>query len=254
MLVSRFSTFLSPLVVMSSLILVGSGGPVWAEEKTPGTEPAIDATLEEQDDDPFETLNRFTSGFNRIVRNVILDPLVDGYQAVTPEPVQEAVGNAASNLSEPVTAVSSLLSGDTDNASNATKRFIVNTTVGLGGTSDPATEMGIEQRREDLGQAAAVNGAEAGPYIVLPLLGPSNTRDALGTAVTAVASPMPLVGAMASGGVEYSGSQDDIKAITDGALDPYTVEKNAYQQHRAFQIKNGEVEEPEFPTLDGDLN
>ncbi len=72
--------------------------------------------------------------------------------------------------------------------------------------------------------------------------------------MTAAATPMPLAGAMASGGVEYSGNQDDIKAVTEGALDPYTVEKNAYRQHRNFQIKNGEVDEPDFPTLDENLN
>lgn len=243
----------SRVVVFSALITAGYVNIAYAEEKKTEKLTDVEAVEDKDDNDPFETLNRFTSGFNRIVRDAILDPLVDGYQAVTPEPVQEAIGNAASNLSEPVTAVSSLLSGDTENASNATKRFFVNTTVGLGGTSDKATEMGIEQRREDLGQAAAVNGAESGPYIVLPLLGPSNTRDALGTAVTAVASPMPLIGSMASGGVEYSGSQDDIQAVTKGALDPYTVEKNAYRQHRNFVIKNGDVAEPEFPTLDEKL-
>ncbi len=223
------------------------------DQVAPKTEMETD--VEKDDNDPFETLNRFTSGFNRIVRGAILDPLVDGYQAITPNAVQDALGNAASNLSEPVTAVSSLLAGDTENAGNATKRFLVNSTAGLGGTQDKATEMGIEQRREDLGQAAAVNGADAGPYIVLPLLGPSNTRDALGTAVTAVASPLPLVGAISSSGVEYSKNQDDIQAVTKGALDPYTVEKNAYRQHREYLIKNGVVEEnePDFPTFNETL-
>lgn len=240
-------------LLFSVLITIGYMGMAQADENKKDQLPGAQIVEDDDDNDPFETLNRFTSGFNRIIRGAILDPLVDGYQAITPEPVQEAVGNAASNLSEPVTAISSLLSGDTENAGNATKRFIVNTTIGLGGTSDKATEMGIEQRREDLGQAAAVNGAESGPYIVLPLLGPSNTRDALGTAVTAVASPMPLIGSMASGGVEYSGSQEDLQSVTKGALDPYTVEKNAYRQHRNFVIKNGEVVESEFPVLDEKL-
>jgi len=226
-----------------------------ADESKVAQESADQQEAEKDDGDPFESLNRFTSGFNRIVRGAILDPLVDGYQAVTPDALQDALGNAASNLSEPVTAISSFLEGDTENAGNATKRFIVNSTFGLGGTQDKATEMGIHQRREDLGQAAAAHGADAGPYIVLPLLGPSNARDALGTAVTAVASPMPLVGAVTSTGVEYSRNQDEIQAITKGALDPYTVEKNAYRQHRQYQIKNGEVEvaEPDFPTFDEKL-
>lgn len=132
--------------------------PATADEPKP--EPAGDSGKVE---DPLEDINRITSGFNSIVRGAVLNPLVDGYRAVTPEPLQEAIGNAASNLTEPVTAVSSFLQGDTDNAETATKRFFINSTLGVGGLSDPATDMGHEQRREDLGQAAAVNGAEAGP-------------------------------------------------------------------------------------------
>jgi phospholipid-binding lipoprotein MlaA len=223
--------------------------PVLADEKT--EDPVVEA---ENDNDPLESLNRFTHGFNQVVRGVILDPLVDGYQAVTPDFLQEAVGNAASNLTEPVTAVSSFLQGDTENAGNATKRFLLNSTVGLGGINDPATEAGIIQRREDLGQAAAVNGADEGMYIVLPLLGPSNSRDALGDALTAVASPMPLLGAVAQGGVQYSGNQDDIQALSKGALDPYVVERDAYSQYRKFQINNGDPDPLDGPTLEaGDL-
>lgn len=240
------------LFVFSSSLINSIAYPKYAHaDVAKNAQPSdVEAAAELEDDDPFETLNRFTSGFNRIFRDAILDPLVDGYQAVTPEPLQEAIGNAASNLSEPVTAISSLLSGDTENASSSTQRFIVNSTVGLGGINDKATEMGIEQRREDLGQAAAVHGANSGPYIVLPLLGPSTTRDALGDILTGVASPMPLVGAIASGGVEYSKNQDDIQAMTNGSLDPYIVEKNAFQQYREYQINNGNVDEPDYPAFD----
>lgn len=243
------------VLIFSLLITTGYVSPLLAEEAKE-TDKTVEDTVEvtkaeDIDDDPFEGINRFTFGFNQIFRGIILDPLIDGYQAVTPEPMQEALGNAASNLSEPATAISSLLQGDSENASNATKRFFINSTVGLGGLNDQATEMGIVQRREDLGQAAAVQGAKAGPYIVLPILGPSNSRDALGTALTAVANPLPLVGAAAATGVEYSQNQDDINSITKGALDPYTVEKNAYRQYRTFQINNGEVEaEQDFPSLD----
>jgi len=240
----------SPMVsrLVFSAIFAGSlivASSTFAEEKKVDTE-----NDETQVSDPLEGINRFTSGFNSIVRGVIIDPLVDGYQAITPMFLQEAVGNAASNLTEPVTAISSILQGDTENAGKATKRFLVNSTLGIGGLNDPATEMGIEQRREDLGQAAAVNGADEGMYIVLPLLGPSNSRDALGDALTAIASPLPLVGAVAQGGVEYSKNQDAIKTITQGALDPYVVERDAYSQYRKFQIKNGEESLQEGPTLD----
>ena len=96
-------------------------GSALAGENTPP--PADD---QQQVNDPLESLNRVTSGFNAGVRGLIIDPIVDGYQAVTPEPVQKAVSNAVSNISEPVTAVSSLLQGDTENAGTATKRFFIN--------------------------------------------------------------------------------------------------------------------------------
>ena len=139
------------VVAVMGLFLVAQ--PVVAGENSPPPAEEPQAA-----NDPFEGINRVTSGFNAVVRGMIIDPLVDGYQAVTPDPIQEAVSNAVSNISEPVTTVSSLLQGDMDNAATATKRFIINTTVGLGGTSDPATGMGLEQREEDLGQAFGASG------------------------------------------------------------------------------------------------
>ena len=112
---------------------------------------AADEDAASERNDPLETLNRFTTGFNSILRGAVLDPVVDFYQFITPDDIQGAVSNAASNLSEPVTAISSLLQGDAENAGNATQRFLVNSTVGLGGLGDPATGMGIESRAEDLG-------------------------------------------------------------------------------------------------------
>jgi hypothetical protein len=125
-----------------------------------------------------------------------------------------------------VTAVSSLLQGDSDNAATATKRFFINTTVGLGGTSDPAAEMGLEQRKEDLGQAFGANGVAPGPHLVLPIIGPSNIRDVTGDALTALVNPLPLAAKAASSGVNYSNNQDEIKSVTEGALDPYIVERD----------------------------
>ena len=181
------------------------------------------------------------------VRGMIIDPLVDGYQAVTPEPVQDAVSNAVSNISEPVTAVSSLLQGDTENAATATKRFIINTTVGLGGTSDPATGMGLEQREEDLGQAFGASGIAPGPHIVLPIIGPSNFRDVTGDILTSLANPLPLAAKAASSGINYSTNQEDIKSLTSGALDPYVVERDSYEQNRRYEVNNGVVPLTEFP-------
>ena len=143
-------------------------------------------------EDPLEGVNRVTSDVNRGLREAIIDPVVDGYQAVTPDPIQQSISNIFSNLSEPVTAISSLLQGDTENAGTATNRFIINTTVGLGGVNDEATDMGYQQRREDLGQVMGAYGIGSGPHFVLPILGPTNLRDVTGNILTGLVSPVPL--------------------------------------------------------------
>lgn len=221
--------------------------PVNAGENPPAPSPEPQAAEESGTNDPLETINRFTSGFNAVFRGAIVDPLVDGYQAVTPDPLQKAISNAVSNISEPLTIGSSLLQGDTENAATATKRFLINTTIGLGGTSDPATEMGLEQRQEDLGQAFGASGMAPGPHLVLPILGPTNFRDATGDVITAIVNPLPLAAKAATSGVNYSNNQDEINEVTSGALDPYVVERESYEQNRRYQVNNGVMPLVDFP-------
>ena len=221
--------------------------PVNAGENPPAPSPEPQAAEESGTNDPLEAINRFTSGFNAVFRGAIVDPLVDGYQAVTPDPLQKAISNAVSNISEPLTIGSSLLQGDTENAATATKRFLINTTIGLGGTSDPATEMGLEQRQEDLGQAFGASGMAPGPHLVLPILGPTNFRDATGDVITAIVNPLPLAAKAATSGVNYSNNQDEINEVTSGELDPYVVERESYEQNRRYQVNNGVMPLVDFP-------
>ena len=201
-------------------------------------------------EDPLEGVNRVTSDVNRGLREAIIDPVVDGYQAVTPDPIQQSISNIFSNLSEPVTAISSLLQGDTENAGTATNRFIINTTVGLGGVNDEATDMGYQQRREDLGQVMGAYGIGSGPHFVLPILGPTNLRDVTGNILTGLVSPVPLGVQAGDAGVQYSTFQDDINALNKQAIDPYVAEREAYEQHRAFVIQNGAEMQVDFPSFD----
>jgi phospholipid-binding lipoprotein MlaA len=203
-------------------------------------------------DDPLESVNRVTSEFNAALRKGILDPLVEGYRAVTPTDLQKAISNVFSNLSEPLTAGSSLLQGDTDNASVATQRFFINTFAGIGGIGDPATDAGLKQRREDLGQAMGANGIAPGPHIVLPIFGPSNLRDATGDILVGLANPAPLALKAADAGVGYADKKDAINAATESALDRYTVERDAYEQHRRFLVNNGQGPATAFPDIDLD--
>ncbi len=207
-----------------------------------------------QVNDPLEPINRVTSGFNRVVRGAIINPLVDGYKAVTPEPVQKGVSNVISNLTEPITAGSSLLQGDTKNAATATQRFIVNSTLGFAGIKDEASGMGLRQRKEDLGQAAGADGIGSGPHIVLPILGPSNVRDATGAVITGIANPLGIISAADSAN-SYVKNKNEIDSADKAALDPYVVERDAYEQNRRFKINNGRRQaggKQDFPSISSD--
>ena len=210
------------------------------------TDPATETS------DPLESVNRVTSEFNAILRKGFLDPLVEGFRAVMPEDMQKAVSNVFSNLSEPVTAGASLLQGDTDNASTSTQRFFINTFAGIGGIGDPATDAGLKQRREDLGQAMGASGIAPGPHIVLPIFGPSNLRDATGDILIGLVNPAPLALKAADAGVSYADKKDAINAATDGALARYTVERDAYEQHRRFMVNNGQGPSLAFPDINAD--
>ncbi len=174
-----------------------------------------------------------------MIQLFVLRPVFGLFMEVMPDKLQEGISNAASNLSEPITVGSSLLQGDTENAGAATKRFLINSTVGLGGLQDKATEMGIKARKEDLGQAMATHGVGPGIPIVLPLLGPSNLRDATGDIATSPANPLPLAVGAGQGLVRYSDNQEEIKSIRENAIDGYVAQREAYQSYREAQIRNG---------------
>ena len=231
-------------IVMSVIITIG---PAQADQKKPAESPTASAETSQQVDDPLESLNRVTAGFNRIFRKTIADPLISGYQAITPEPLQKVISNIGSNLTEPVTALSSMLQGDSENAGNAMGRFIINTTVGMAGANDQATEMGMPQRQEDLGQAAGAAGAGGGAHIVLPFFGPSNMRDATGDILTTLINPLHTATSALNAGTSYAENRDELNALTDGAMDPYILERDAYEQNRQYRINNGTAAMSDIP-------
>ncbi len=200
--------------------------------------PALADDQATEDKDPFEGVNRVTSEFNRGLRTMVINPIAEFYKAFTPPPVQNVISNTASNLTEPLTAVSSMIQGDSENAEKSMERFLINTTLGLGGTSDRATEMGITARQEDLGQAAGANGAQSGAHIVLPVFGPSNMRDATGTIVNALLNPLALA-STADDALTYADNKDKINSLTKTSVDPYILERDAYEQRRKYVIHNG---------------
>ncbi len=135
-----------------------------------------------EDNDPFESFNRLVFSFNEFLDMVLIEPLSRMYHDLVPEFARERVGYALRNLSEPVVFANNLLQGDLEGARVTLGRFVVNSTLGLAGLFDASTDCGLPYKKEDFGLTLASWGIDAGPYLVLPVLGPSNPRDAWGKA------------------------------------------------------------------------
>jgi phospholipid-binding lipoprotein MlaA len=180
--------------------------------------------------DPLEELNRVTFVFNGAVA-MTLSPVIGVYRETVPEAVQAGVDNVFTNLREPVTAISSGLQGDFDNAAVSAQRFAVNLVAGVGGVLDVATEMGLVSRPEDFGTALCSYGIEPGPYIVLPLVGPSTGRDALGLiAMYSVGYDLSddlAVGYFVADGVAAR-LADSTRRTAPPPADPYIEQRDTY--------------------------
>lgn len=155
--------------------------------------PALANTLDEAND-PAEPFNRAMFDFNMALDRALLAPVARGYRTVTPDPLQKGIHNALVNLRSPIDLLNSLLQGDFAQAGIVVKRFVVNSTAGIGGLIDAAAETGDVRRKEDFGQTLAVWGVGGDPYVVWPLLGPSNPRDSIGAAVDVVSDPLFWLG------------------------------------------------------------
>lgn len=145
----------------------------------------LDDDLEEEDNvldepDPLEPVNRIIFGFNRVIDGLILKPVASLYEDVVNDTAKEAVRNVVSNAFEPVGAINHTLQGEGERAGRTTARFIINTTLGIFGLMDAADGMGLPKAATTMNETFAAWGIGTGPYIVLPILGPSSFRDTLG--------------------------------------------------------------------------
>lgn len=206
------------------------------------------------ENDPYEKFNRGVWAFNDAVDTVAIRPATQVYRTVTPVPARRGISNVLSNLSEPFSFINNLLQGKPDRAFNALGRFLVNSTIGVGGLADHATDMGLPRTREDFGQTLAVHGMRNSPYLVLPFYGPSTVRDALGIGVQLFADPARIVlNHELTTTQEYvvtgiravdsrSGAFEDgtDRGLRDSA-DPYAVARSAFFQLREAEIRNAEA-------------
>ncbi len=210
--------------------------------------------------DPFETYNRTIFGFNDAADRVVLKPVATVYDRVTPEVVRLVVGNFFSNLGEIGNGVNSLLQLKGKQALNDGARLLVNTTLGFGGLADVASELGLERSNEDLGQTLGFWGVPAGPYFVLPLLGPTSGRDLAGTFFSFPLYPLnrynPKTHRFTLNVTQLVDTRAGLlgasKLMDGAALDSYTFVRNAYFQRRLSLVYDGNPPFHNVPPEDQD--
>ena len=193
--------------------------------------------------DPFEGFNRAMFSFNEGVDDALLRPIASGYKAVVPEPARDCVGNVFSNINDVFVGVNSLLQGKVVDAVSDACRVLINTTVGLLGCFDVASKAGLERHNRDFGQTFGKWGFDAGPYLVLPILGPSNIRETVGTLIYSNLDPV-WANHVPTRNVAYTLRAVNRRAellnasnvLEEAALDKYSFVRDAYIQRRKGMI------------------
>jgi len=218
--------------------------------RPPADDPEAVAEFE-QINDPFEPANRAIFGFNQAVDKAVIRPVAQAYRDVVPEFGRMRVRDFLANLRSPVVFANQLLQGDGDGAWTTLGRFCINTTFGVLGIMDVASEMGLKPEEEDFGQTMAVWGFPEGPYLVLPILGPSNPRDAVGLVADFYIDPIthwsqatssewePVARTGATTVDTREGLLDVLDETERTSLDYYSSLRSLYRQRRAAAISDG---------------
>lgn len=200
--------------------------------------------------DPWEKFNRTTFVINDSLDRAVARPVAKAYVKVVPRFVRIGVGNVFNNLSTIGTVVNDVLQGKMRQAGRDSARFLLNSTVGIGGLLDPATDVGLELNDEDFGQTFGKWGMKPGPYLMLPLLGPSTTRDIFGRFVDQFTYPVTYLEDDSTRYIIRGVSLLDMRAglldldpQLDRAYDRYAFVRNAWLQRREFQVTDGEVDD-----------
>jgi phospholipid-binding lipoprotein MlaA len=258
------------LVAALGAVLAGVGRPAIAQTAPAQDSPKMDAPAEGQslpgpavadqavsapvsDDavalipDPWSGPNHAFYRLSTAVDRAAIAPAIRVYDRVVPTPIRNGLDNAIQNLAEPRTAANDILQGRFKPAGMATARFAINSTFGLAGLIDLAGRSGIERHESDFGQTMGRYGVKSGPYIFVPLAGPSSLRDGVGRLVDIFADPLGLivgglgttfgdVRAGVSAVTERSSADDQLHQVDREFVDPYAAIRSAYSQQRASQI------------------
>tara|TARA_E500000178_G_scaffold145332_1_gene144926 strand:+ start:519 stop:1259 length:741 start_codon:yes stop_codon:yes gene_type:complete len=204
--------------------------------------------------DPFEPLNRSILDFNFFVDDMVVSPVIKTYKSITPEPIQSGVNNFFNNLSEPIIGISFFLQGEFKKFFNSAGRFTINTITSLG-TYDLASKVGMTKNETDIGLTLAKGGVSSGPYLVIPIVGPSNLRDISGGLVSYVIDPVSnnipnrtYLSAI-SGLNSRAQIDEELNNLDDISIDRYELIKSVYYQNRNSQIEEDFVQNLPTPKI-----
>jgi len=214
---------------------------------------ASQAPLKRDPRDPLERMNRATFAFNDALDRAIAKPVARSYRRVAPHFVQRGVANFMDNINYPITIVNDLLQAKFKPAVSDTGRFVLNSVVGVGGLFDPATDAGLAKNEEDLGLTLGKWGVHQGPYLVLPIVGPSTFRDGFGRLGDEFITPQNYITnrwvRYGLDGLYYLDARArllDVEGALDNAFDRYAVLRSVYLQRRQYQVTEG-AESAEAP-------
>jgi phospholipid-binding lipoprotein MlaA len=222
---------------------------------TPPHNPAARAAFI-QTNDPLEPLNRKTFAFNLFLDRILLKPAAELYVGAVPRPARDALRGILKNMKEPVIAINNVLQGRPKDAGIAVGRLVVNSTVGLAGIIDVAKLWGLPPQTGDFGQTLYTWGFPQGPYLILPILGPSNPRDAIGMAADNYIDPFSYAATVADidnmdiirfvlGGIdERAQAMDTLDTLQKNSLDFYAELRSLVEQHRAAELRHGAASAP----------
>jgi len=225
---------------------------------------ACAATPMPRKDDPYENFNRKVYAFNDFVDRAAIRPVAVGYRKVTNNTTRRLVSNFFANVESPITIANDLLQANPKDAFTATSRLVINTTVGVLGLFDPASEMGIDAHETDFGVTLAKWGVPEGPYLVLPFFGSTSGRDAAAFPVDNFlldplswyarshdfnldAQYLPTVVYL----ITLRSSAIDAESLLEGAYDPYVFYRDAYRQRRLYKIYRGNPPMEAIQSLQG---
>lgn len=202
--------------------------------------------------DPLEPFNRKIFAFNQVMDRILIKPIAKGYRRVLPEQAREVIRNFLDNLHEPVIFANSLLQTRFRSAGTTGLRFLLNSIAGPGGLSDVATEMGLKKQSGDFGQTLAVWGASEGPYLIVPVFGPTNPRDGIGMGADIYLDPVRTLLRGQSSATDITVSRSFVDGIDQRArsiepldeiqhesIDYYASFRSFFRQHRAAELKTG---------------